>query len=218
MAAHTSQCITSVIKLLLWKQFKKISWVTAIMNKKKHFHEDTLWIYMSCFMGFNDKGEKRVDFKTLHCQRRPDFPRAKLLILSHADWFECIWMTVLTSPGTGSCLCDQLASQLHFKESPIFIALTLGSRLYAALTISFQCCNWRTKINKLFLHWHAALFFFFLKNLIHDHHAERQLQQKPCAANVFTIYIFILKHALFFKWPTLRCDSVGNLRAVDHLL
>lgn len=102
------------------------------------------------------QGRKMCGFQKLHCKKGPHFPRAKLVILSHADWFECIWMTVLTSPGIGSCLRDQLASELHFKESPIFIAWTLeDSHWYAALTISLQCCSWGTKINKVFLHWQA---------------------------------------------------------------
>lgn len=118
-------------------------------NIMSHSHSEQkvlLWRHImniyELFSGLQWQGRKVCGFQKLHCQRRPDFPRAKLVILSHADWFECIWMTVLTSPGIGSCLCDQPASELHFKEGPIFIALTLeDSHWYAALTVSFQCCN-----------------------------------------------------------------------------
>lgn len=155
MTAHTPGCIISLIKTLLWKLFKKILWVTAIMNRK-FFWRHTVNIY-ELFSRVQWQGRKLCGFQKLHCQRGPDFSRAKLVILSHADWFECIWMTVFTSAGTGSCLCGQLASELHFKESPIFIALTLeDSHLHAALTFSLPCCNWWTETNNIFPDWHPT--------------------------------------------------------------
>lgn len=160
-----------------------------IMSHSHYEQKVLLWRHImniyELFSRVQWQGRKVCGFQKLHCQRRPDSPRAKLVILSHADWCECIWMTVLTSPSTGSCLCDQLASELHFKESPIFIALTLeDNHLYAALAISFQCCNWRTQINEVFLHWRAA---FFSENAGHDRHAEGQLQQRQ---RVFPQYYF----------------------------
>lgn len=100
-------------------------------------------------------------------ERGPDFSRAKLAILSHADWFECIWMTVLTPPGISSCLCARLESELHFKESPTFILASPSeprrrgpTHLYAALARSSPCSNWLTNINKIFFlspYWHNAI-------------------------------------------------------------
>lgn len=93
---------------------------------------------------------KLCGFLKLHCQRGPDFSRAKSVIPSHADWFGCIWMTLLTPSGISSCLCALLKSELHFKESPMFILpspLKPSQRhpghLYAALTISSPCSDWQ---------------------------------------------------------------------------
>lgn len=98
---------------------------------------------------------KLCGFLKLHCQRGSDFSRAKWVILSHADWFGCIWMTLLTPSGISSCLCALLESELHFEESPMFIlASSLGPRqrhpghLYAALTLPSPCSNWLTNINR----------------------------------------------------------------------
>lgn len=155
MPAHISRCINSLIKDCCFESCSRKYYESQPIMNKKYFWRHRLNIY-ELFSRVQWQGRKLCGFQKLHCQRGPDFSRAKLVILSHADWFECIWMTVFTSPGTGSCLCGQLASELHFKESPIFIALTLeDSHLYAALTFSFPCCNWRTEINKVFLHWHT---------------------------------------------------------------
>lgn len=116
-----------------------------IMSQSHYEQKVLLWrnimnIY-ELFSRVQWQGEK-CGFQKLHCHRRPDSPRAKLVILSHADWLECIWMTVLTSPSSGSCLCEQRASELHFKERPIFTALTLeDNHLHAALTIPLRCCD-----------------------------------------------------------------------------
>lgn len=113
---------------------------------------------MSRFSGLNVRVKKTVWFsKATLSERGPDFSRAKLVILSHADWFECIWMTVLTPPGISSCLCARLESELHFKESPMFILASPSepwrrgpTHLYAALARSSPCSNWLTNINKIF--------------------------------------------------------------------
>lgn len=177
MATHSAKCAKLCQRVAALKAVQE-----NILSHSHYEQKVLLWRHImniyELFSRVQWQGRKVCGFQKLHCQRRPDSPRAKLVILSHADWFECIWMTVLTSPSTGSCLCDQLASELHFKKSPIFTALTLeDNHLYAALTIFFQCCNWRTQIDKVFLH-RRATFFFLSENLRHDHHAERQAQQK----------------------------------------
>lgn len=183
-------------------------------NIMSHSHSEQkvlLWRHImniyELFSGLQWQGRKLCGFQKLHCQRRPDFPRAKLVILSHADWFECIWMTVLTSPGIGSCLCDQPASELHFKESPIFIALTLeDSHLYAALTVSFQRCNRIKKnINKQGIY--PLTCYSFSENVIHDGHAGRHIQQKLFAASMSKIHFHIETCAYCFFFLFFFCLS-----------
>lgn len=93
---------------------------------------------MSCLSESNDNWENCVVFSSYLRHRGPDFARAKLVILSHADWFGCIWMTVLTSSGISSCLCA-LHSSLSciLKKAGCYISIPCGAQAKASW--SFAC-------------------------------------------------------------------------------